>query len=197
MAHLSNDDFLTRLATLFGDRKAKGSVFLTQKRLTYEPTASTSDAPVPAEGDVEMADAPAADDEREWPLLVRATDGQGKKDIKVKLSTVVQPADFDTFTAAYSSLLRVTFASGLRPKRKRAAGEGAKKLKRKGASASAAGGAGAEAGAGFVARLPKVVGPRRGNGREKRKRLERRREKAVERFRAVKQRRAAAAGAAE
>lgn len=31
-----------------------------------------------------------ADAEREWPLLIRATDGNGKKDIKVKISTIVR-----------------------------------------------------------------------------------------------------------
>jgi len=41
-----------------------------------QPTASTSSAA-----------------EKEYPLLMRATDGKAKKDIKVKLSTIVSFAD--------------------------------------------------------------------------------------------------------
>lgn len=41
------------------------------------PSASTSNA--------------TASNEKEFPLIVRATDGKGKKDIKVKLSTIVSP----------------------------------------------------------------------------------------------------------
>lgn len=55
-------------------------------------------------------------------------------------------------------------------------------------SAATAGGAGGT----FRPRLPKVVGPRRGAGIEKRRKTVRRREKAVERFKAGKKRAAAA-----
>ncbi|GAA5892925.1 hypothetical protein JCM8208_004126 [Rhodotorula glutinis] len=257
MAHLSNDEFLTRLEHLFAARKDKGSVFLVQKRMTYEPEASTSAAA--AGDDVDMGEPrrDADDDDREWPLLLRATDGKSNKDSKVKLSTVVQPAAVSAFLDRYSLLLRTEFASSLRPKRKRAdlvrarlvrqltrqaklrarrkgaaddddelepwmasaetieaeaqrrakaleararaaaaaagpaagvgpgAGSGAK-----GKGASAGGAAAAPAGA-FRVVLPKVVGPRRGNGVERRRRAEKRRNKVVDK---VKRRREAKLG---
>lgn len=203
-----------------------------------------------------------ADEDREWPLLLRATDGKSDKKAKVKLTTVVrrrcvpcprprprppahtthvvpplyspcrsslrsapllthppprpthpqvQPPDVTPFLDRYSLLLRQTFSSALRPKRKRAdllrartlrqltraaartarkTGEpqpGREELEERAARAvkasearAKAAGAGAGAGA-FRPALPKVVGPRRGNGVQRRRRAERRREKAVQR----------------
>ncbi|GAA6061735.1 hypothetical protein JCM10212_000468 [Sporobolomyces blumeae] len=228
--HLENAVFLERLAELFDARKEKGSVFLTQKRMTYE-SDNTSSRP---DGDAEMQEAGGEDEAattaaasesrtreastskhgdagstREWPLLVRATDGRGKKDTKVKISTIVEPADHSTFTDGLTAILRSNLSSGLRPKRKRA---GASK-KSKAKPSTAATGAGAGAGAGtargegaddpatttgdrkkahfaFVPRLPKVVGPRRGNGRKKRTDAVARREKAVQRLKKAKEDRA-------
>ncbi|TNY17686.1 signal recognition particle 14kD protein-domain-containing protein [Rhodotorula diobovata] len=216
MAHLSNDEFLIQLEQLFAARKDKGSVFLLQKRMTWQPEASTSTAPAAgAPGDdVEMGDSAGerrADEDREWPLLLRATDGKSDKKAKVKLTTVVQPPDVTPFLDRYSLLLRQTFSSALRPKRKRAdllrartlrqltraaartarkTGEpqpGREELEERAARAvkasearAKAAGAGAGAGA-FRPALPKVVGPRRGNGVQRRRRAERRREKAVQR----------------
>ncbi|GAA5998348.1 RNA-binding signal recognition particle subunit SRP14 [Rhodotorula paludigena] len=232
---LSNDEFLTRLEALLAAQKDHGTVFITQKRHTYQPEASTSAAGAAAGGDVEMNDAGAggADEEedREWPLLVRATEGNGKdKGKKVNISTVVQPADADAFISSYSTLLRASFAASLRPKRKKADQQRARapraakrtvaRLQRR-AQQQAAGGGGADdvpdvealvqkelakkqggaarsaataggAGGTFRPRLPKVVGPRRGAGIEKRRKTVRRREKAVERFKAGKKRAAAA-----
>ncbi|BGP54288.1 hypothetical protein JCM8202_000720 [Rhodotorula sphaerocarpa] len=215
--HLSRDEFLDRLAALLAQRKDAGSVFLTQKRLTYDAAASTG----PAGDDVEMTDAPSSsrahdladgDAEREWPLLVRATDGKGKKDTKVKISTTVDPADIEAFLSAYSTLLRSTFSAALRPKRKkgdlarqRAAKLAQRQAAKKGAATAGEAGTGTEVGAakkgpatttvmagqqgaGFVPRLPKVVGPRRGNGVQKRRRLVKRREKAVARTKASRAR---------
>ncbi|GAA5951468.1 hypothetical protein JCM8115_005160 [Rhodotorula mucilaginosa] len=216
--HLSNAEFLERLAALFAQRKDAGTVFLTQKRLTYETDASTS-----SPEDVQMTDAAAAaassssrardstphdEQDREWPLLLRATDGRGKKDTKIKLSTTVQPADIESFLSSYSTLLRSSFSGGLRPKKKKgdlARQRALKAAKRQAAKATAkgaavdpataavlAGSAGVAAGGGgaahFAPRLPKVVGPRRGNGVQKRRRLIKRREKAVERFKATRTR---------
>lgn len=57
-----------------------------------------------------MTDAPSSsrahdltdgDAEREWPLLVRATDGKGKKDTKVKISTTVRPSIYPCKSGAY------------------------------------------------------------------------------------------------
>ncbi|GAA5921590.1 hypothetical protein JCM3775_003120 [Rhodotorula graminis] len=257
MAHLSNDEFLTRLEQLFASRKDKGSVFLVQKRMTYEPEASTSTAAAPAAGDDVDMDARPDDADREYPLLLRATDGKSNKDAKTKLSTVVLPANLDTFLERYSSLLRTEFASALRPKRKRAdlararvvrqltrqaklrarkGGEGegepwmassetieaeaarrvkALEARARAAAAPAAGtGAGAGAGAGskgkggasaaaaaagpgaFRVVLPKVVGPRRGNGVEHRRRAEKRRNKVVDKVKRRRDAKLAGAGSA-
>ncbi|BGP46542.1 hypothetical protein JCM10450v2_002387 [Rhodotorula kratochvilovae] len=209
------------------DERDKGSVFLVQKRLTYEPepsTSTSSGAGAAGAGgdDVEMGDAGAgaggaagagAAGEREWPLLLRATDGNSKKDTKVKLSCIVPPSAAESFLERYSSLLRAAFQPALRPKRKRAdllraralkaAKRSAAKAKARGeevpsseeveeravkavkageARAKAASAAAGAAGAGaFRPRLPKIIGPRRGNGVKKRRRAEKRREKAVER----------------
>ncbi|GAA5952932.1 hypothetical protein JCM21900_001521 [Sporobolomyces salmonicolor] len=209
--------FLERLAALFESRKDKGSIFITQKRFTYDsPSTSTSAAAAPTtadaagDDDVAMTDSatpasasspsPSASPSlssvhrpsapQEYPLLVRATDGRSKKDLKVKLSTIVHPASYASFTDQYTALLRRELSSGLRPKRKRAAGSKLKKLRSRGAAKSTAGEddaagtgetprGGAGAGAGFVVRLPKVVGPRRGNGVKKRRKAEKRREQAV------------------
>ncbi|GAA5828855.1 hypothetical protein JCM5353_004002, partial [Sporobolomyces roseus] len=92
--HLENSVFLERLAELFEARKNKGSVFLTTKRLTYE-TGSTQDEDATMNDSAEAAvpststSTAATSSEKEFPLIVRATDGKGKKDIKVKLSTIV------------------------------------------------------------------------------------------------------------
>ena len=83
--------------------------------------------------------------------MLRATDGH-----KVKLTTIVQPDDLVTFSAAYTLLLRSTFATGLRKRRD----------KKRGAAAVAA-------------PLPKVVGPKRGAGRKKRQSTLRQRLKAL------------------
>ncbi|GAA5835209.1 hypothetical protein JCM9279_007230 [Rhodotorula babjevae] len=266
MPHLDNDEFLTRLEELFAARKDSGSVFLVQKRMTHEPEASTSSAVAPAEAagdDVDMGEA-AADEHREWPWLLRATDGKSNKTSKVKLSTVVLPADTTAFLERYSSLLRTQFASALRPKRKRTdlararlvrqltrqaklrakkegkesepwmdsretieaeaqrrvkaleararaaaappagAGAGAGAgggSKGKGASAAGAGAAAAAAaGAGpgpgaFRVVLPKVVGPRRGNGVERRRRAEKRRNKVVDKVKRRRDAKLAGSGA--
>lgn len=66
--------------------------------VTYDADAPTTQA-APAAADVDMGDAVASSsrardstsllDAREWPLLMRATDGRGKKDTKIKISTTV------------------------------------------------------------------------------------------------------------
>ncbi|GAA5914895.1 hypothetical protein JCM5296_001703 [Sporobolomyces johnsonii] len=213
--------FLERLAALFESRKDKGSVFITQKRFTYNDGTSATAAPATSasahveagDDDVAMTVSPSSSStspQTEYPLLVRATDGRSKKDIKVKLSTIVHPSAYATFTDHYTSLLRSQLSSALRPKRKRSAASKPKpkKLKAKATAGGSAreddvevetprGGAGAGGGgAGFVVRLPKVVGPRRGNGVKKRRRAERRREKAVARIqKAREERKRRAAGA--
>ncbi|KAL8286519.1 hypothetical protein RQP46_004536 [Phenoliferia psychrophenolica] len=153
MPLLSNADFLTQLQALFSAKQAKGAVFLTQKRLSYESPAD----------DAVMQEA-SGSDEREWPCLLRATGGS--QDKKTKLSTIVQPADYAAFTASYGTVLKGAMTS-LRKKRK----QKRKPEGKKAAPGAAAGGARAT----FVPTLPKVVGPRRGAGKAMRDRAEKRR----------------------
>ncbi|BGP14380.1 hypothetical protein JCM10213v2_002327 [Rhodosporidiobolus nylandii] len=194
---LSNDEFLKRLGALFEKQKDKGTVFITQKRFTYVPEAGPSSATGGAEADVEMAEPAGDEEEKEYPVFFRATDGESKKEMKVKISTIVQPADFDAFLLSYHAVLRSSFSAGLRPKRKKttSAKAAAAAAKRKAKAGGAASAGVVEAKGVFTPRLPKVVGPRRGNGVKKRRRLIKRREKAVERWKAAKNRRAAASAA--
>lgn len=81
----------------------------------------------------------------------------------------VQPADYEAFSLAYGTLLKTSLSSlrkKRKTKRKAPTGAAAKEL----AAAKASGAA-------FAVRLTKVVGPRRGAGVEKRRKLQRRRAK--------------------
>ncbi|GAA5950063.1 hypothetical protein JCM3765_004180 [Sporobolomyces pararoseus] len=198
--HLSNEAFLERLAELFEARKEKGSIFLTSKRLTYEgPTETTTVEGEDTQMKEDGAEQPTAStstsssaEEKEYPLIMRATDGKGKKDIKVKLSTIVQPQDYLSFTEQYTTILRSSLSSSLRPKRKRNAPKSASKSKSK---AKSTGTTTTEGGAvGFKPNLPKVVGPRRGNGRKKRQASQARREKIVQKIRKSREERARRSG---
>ncbi|EED18821.1 signal recognition particle 14kD protein, putative [Talaromyces stipitatus ATCC 10500] len=101
--HLSNDEFFASLTNLFTNttQKTKGSIYLTQKRLP----SSFSDQSTP-----------------EGSILVRATDGRtqnpnprdskdskvSKKKVapKVKISTVVSPADLELFFVRYADVCK-------------------------------------------------------------------------------------------
>ncbi|KAH7081684.1 signal recognition particle, SRP14 subunit, partial [Paraphoma chrysanthemicola] len=105
--HLTNDEFFAQLANLFehNRKKGHGSVYLIQKRLTFE-SASTPPSPT------KVADDPLWDTHPESPLpvLIRASNngsskrkGTDREDIsKIVLSTVVKPDDLDGFFARYA-----------------------------------------------------------------------------------------------
>ncbi|KAK3906260.1 signal recognition particle 14kD protein-domain-containing protein [Staphylotrichum tortipilum] len=101
MGQLTHDEFFTKLADIFTTRKTKahGAVFLTQKRLTFSQPATTSSEASPL------------------PLLIRATNGKGKADraSKIKLSTVVQPAELEGFYARYAEACKAGMAA-LKPR---------------------------------------------------------------------------------
>ncbi|KAB5588145.1 Signal recognition particle 14 kDa protein [Ceratobasidium theobromae] len=98
MELVNHEEFLKRLAELFNKcNSSKGSIWLTHKRLTYEPNG-------PPEG--------AASD-REYPCLVRAVDGRD-----AKFSTTVSSAELPKFHTAYSALLRQSMP-GLRKRDKK------------------------------------------------------------------------------
>ncbi|KIW11560.1 hypothetical protein PV08_10861 [Exophiala spinifera] len=124
---LSNEEFLSRLAQLFTatHSKAHGSVYLTQKPLPAEEAASSQ-------------------------ILIRATNGLSKEHRgtpkskstpkKLRLATVVQSADLDTFYTRYADVCKKGMEA-LRKRDKKKAKEKAKaKKKNKGTSAGAAAG---------------------------------------------------------
>ncbi|GAA5932424.1 RNA-binding signal recognition particle subunit SRP14 [Sporobolomyces koalae] len=207
--HLSNEVFLDRLSDLFEAKKTQGSVFLTTKRLTYEPTTLEGTTRTDQDEDVDMTDShdqpPATSSSsssaqtKEYPLLVRATDGKGKKETKTKLSTIVKTDEYDEFIERYTTILRTHLAAGLRPKRKRTQTNKKPKsnahvttttpaINPDSTTTTTKSGTGEKAG--FLPRFPKVVGPRRGNGRKKRQAAVKRRVKAVEKFQRAREERA-------
>jgi len=128
--HLSTDEFFTRLSELFDKTRHKehGSVFLTQKRLSHGSGLSSPSSPTNKPED------PFSDLHPAYPLpiLIRATDGKSKehRKEKVKLSTVVQPDDLESFYVRYAEVCK----SGMQAmkKRDRSGRKKAKAKKRKG-----------------------------------------------------------------
>ena len=128
---------------------------------------------------------------REYPCLIRATNGKAHgpgRPKKIKLSTLVQPADHASFTLAYGALLKRHMAPAMRKKskdRKR------KDKERAAAMTAAAGRKGAPRQAANLSKggLPKVVGPKRGPGSKKRKSTWKARVKAANKILAQKRRR--------
>ncbi|KAI6709368.1 signal recognition particle 14kD protein [Diplocarpon mali] len=126
--HLSNDDFFVRLLALFDERRQKnhGSVFLTQKRMTYgegdkETPDATTDAPFP---DLSPS--------KPLPIIIRATNGKSKENrsIKIKLSTTVEADALEGFFAKYAEVCK-SGMSGLKKRDRSKAKEKLKAKKRK------------------------------------------------------------------
>ncbi|KAM6498953.1 Signal recognition particle, SRP9/SRP14 subunit [Amanita muscaria] len=90
---VDNDTFLKQLASLF--EATQGSVWLTHKRLLHDG----DDVLVKHEDD-------GAEDTREYPCLVRVTDGK-----KAKISTKIISSDLGKFHAAYGALLKSSMSS--------------------------------------------------------------------------------------
>ncbi|KAF7302829.1 Signal recognition particle, SRP9/SRP14 subunit [Mycena kentingensis (nom. inval.)] len=162
MELLDHDSFLQRLQEMFESSKEHGSVWLTHKRLTRE------------DEDVAMQHESTEDgtDEREYPCLIRATDGEKK------VSTRVTSSELAKFHAAYGALLKATVTPSLRKrdkkKEKQKAEQAAKRKKR-------------------MTEPVVVEGPKRGNGRRKRVRREKALRKQVEAGERFREREAAAA----
>ncbi|KAF2799913.1 signal recognition particle, SRP9/SRP14 subunit [Melanomma pulvis-pyrius CBS 109.77] len=135
--HLSNDDFFAQLTNLFehNRNKSHGTVYLTQKRLTY--------AEVEIPSPTKIVDDPLWDlhPEKPLPVLIRASNNKSSKRSgtdrpgtdrdnveKIKLSTVVQPDKLDAFYARYAEACK-SGMSGLK-KRDRKKGKKDKKKKK-------------------------------------------------------------------
>ncbi|KAF8204248.1 signal recognition particle, SRP9/SRP14 subunit [Mycena galopus ATCC 62051] len=136
MELLDHDSFLKRLTALFESSKEQGSIWLTHKRLIHDGE------------DVAMGTA-SADDDREYPCLIRVTDGGS-----AKFSTRVNSSELEKFHSAYGALLKASMAT-LRKrdkKREKQRSEQAARRKKK------------------MTEPIVVDGPKRGNGRRKRQR---------------------------
>ncbi|KAK3674498.1 hypothetical protein LTR78_005584 [Recurvomyces mirabilis] len=139
--HLSNEAFFTQLTSLIEktQQKGHGAVYLTQKRLTFDASSTTTTAQ-------KIADDPLWDlnPPNPLPLIIRATDGKShklgpegtkggkggrtKNADKVKLKTVVQPDDLDAFFAKYAEVCK----AGMQSLKKRDRSKRKKASKKKG-----------------------------------------------------------------
>ncbi|KAJ7447237.1 signal recognition particle, SRP9/SRP14 subunit [Mycena latifolia] len=153
MELLDNDSFLQRLTALFESSKDHGSIWLTHKRLIHDGE------------DVAMAD-----DTREYPCLIRATDGGPLKfphesvhtphriDFSVdaaSASAQVSSGELEKFHNAYGALLKASMGSLRKRDKKREKQRAEQAARRK-----------------KMMTEPIVVeGPKRGSGRRKRQRL--------------------------
>ncbi|EEH16958.2 hypothetical protein PABG_07045 [Paracoccidioides brasiliensis Pb03] len=129
--HVSNDEFFETLQSLLSKQsaQARGSIFLTQKRMPSASTNSTnSTSPSPSAAD---PSAPATLSLS--PILIRATNGKHKSS-KAKVSTVVQPGDIEGFFGRYAEVCRagmVGMKKRDRSARKKGKGKGKEKGKEK------------------------------------------------------------------
>ncbi|KAJ4421493.1 hypothetical protein N0V85_000140 [Neurospora sp. IMI 360204] len=90
MGHLTHDEFFSKLTELFDYRKNQdhGTINLVQKRHTNPLTDLNPATPLP--------------------VLIRATNAKGKdrRKEKVKLSTIVEPADLEAFYGRYADVCK-------------------------------------------------------------------------------------------
>jgi len=94
MQLVDHDTFLKQLTALFESTKEKGTIWLTHKRLTRDGDDAT------------MKIEEGSSDMREYPCLVRATDGKS-----AKFSTRVDSKQLLKFHAFYGSLLKSSMTS--------------------------------------------------------------------------------------
>lgn len=130
--YTNNTQFISQLANLLelNRKKGHGSVYLTQKRLTYE----SSTPPTPTK----VADDPLWDTHpaEPLPILIRANNnrsdkrkGTDRQDVaKIMLSTVVKPDDLEAFFVRYAEACRA--GMGALKKRDRKKGKKDKKKKK-------------------------------------------------------------------
>ncbi|KAK4653178.1 hypothetical protein QC762_505790 [Podospora pseudocomata] len=113
--HLSQDEFFTALTALFTTQKQsqKGTILLTQKRYSYDESAKETLSEQEHEETLTTTTLPQA------PILIRASNSKPKEarneGKKVKLSTIVQPDDLDSFYARYADVCKAGM-SGLKPR---------------------------------------------------------------------------------
>ncbi|EHK23242.1 uncharacterized protein TRIVIDRAFT_74235 [Trichoderma virens Gv29-8] len=120
--HLSQEEFFDKLGHLFNHRKGSdhGAIYLTQKRLTYDPSEKSTVAKL----------FPDLVPNKPLPIIVRATNGKSKRDRsdKDKLSTVVQPHELEAFYVRYADICKAGMTT-LKPRDKSKKKAKAKKKK--------------------------------------------------------------------
>ncbi|WVQ95882.1 hypothetical protein IAU59_002981 [Kwoniella sp. CBS 9459] len=97
------DEFLTKLGACFSDPSSSSSVWLTHKRLTF---GGDEDVPMGQAQD-------EGDDQPEYEVLIRCTQGDTKFSAKIPASSLA------TFHATYGSLLKSSFAPLMRKRDKK------------------------------------------------------------------------------
>ncbi|KDQ62910.1 hypothetical protein JAAARDRAFT_119102 [Jaapia argillacea MUCL 33604] len=137
MQLVDNDTFLKQLGSLFETTREHGSIWLTHKRFRYDGD------------DAAMASAEDGEDTREYPCLIRATNGK-----EINLSTRVEPGHLDAFHTTYGTLLKSSMTT-LRKRDKKREKQRAEDLARKKKR--------------LADPIP-IEGPKRGSGRKKRQR---------------------------
>ncbi|WVF68329.1 hypothetical protein IAT40_003094 [Kwoniella sp. CBS 6097] len=100
---VSPEEFLTKLGACFSDPSSSSSVWLTHKRLTY-----TGDEDV-----FMIYGKDEVDDQSEYEVLIRCTQGDNKFSAKIPASSL------PTFHATYGSLLKSSFAPLMRKRDKK------------------------------------------------------------------------------
>ncbi|KIK39500.1 hypothetical protein CY34DRAFT_808236 [Suillus luteus UH-Slu-Lm8-n1] len=137
MQLVDNNTFLQQLGTLFESTKDKGTIWLTHKRLNHDGD------------DTVMKGEDGSDGSREYPCIVRVTDGK-----KAKFSTKILSIDLDKFHSAYGALLKASMTTLRKRDKKREKQRAEQLAKKKQRMAD-----------------PVVIdGPKRGNRRRKRQR---------------------------
>lgn len=105
---------------------------------------------------------------KEYPCIIKATNGKSARKAakKIKISTLVQPEDTDSFALAYGSILKTHFSLTMRKKAKKRKDKEKEKI----GSAAVAAADSKKRRRQTKGGLPKVSGPRRGAGHSKRQR---------------------------
>lgn len=120
MTHLATADFLKQVTSLLDKNAGKSSIYITQKRLSYDVDSEIDGAePFDDLGkDVTTSLIKTTPSTKEYKVLIRVTDGAKDKSKKVKLTTVVEAKDLSKFWSDYTTVIKSGF-SGLKRKSKK------------------------------------------------------------------------------
>lgn len=112
--------FFKQVTSLLTKNNGKSSIYLTQKRLSYnlddeingtEEFSDLSNNVKPILHETKL------NNSKKYSILIRITDGNKDKNLKIKLSTIVEPEKLDSFWNEYTNILKTGFI-GLKKKSK-------------------------------------------------------------------------------